>query len=114
MKKLEPKKYPIKEISWKLVPRDYFIEEDKHLVEIGVRIKQNTNINAEGIYEGRLYFDNKQTLNDTIKDLKTIGVIPVIRCGLTRIIIYTAEQSRLLYYYIKGREIDSQGILKKY
>lgn len=112
MKKLDPKKYPAKTISNKLCPRDYFIEEDKHLNAIGVKSGAGINIQTPvpGVYEGRLYFDDKATLSKCMKDLKKINVIPVIICGLTRIVLYTEDSASLLYFYLKGRNIHHQGV----
>ncbi len=104
------KKYPVKTIPPKLSPRDYFNEEDKHLVEIGVRIKRGARTNVPGICEGRLYFENKEILKAVMEDLKQLGVFPVIKCGLTRIVIYNVKQFNLLRFYLKGRNIDCQGI----
>lgn len=114
MKKLDPKKYPCKTISKKLCPRDYFEEENKHLNEIGAKSGTGVNIQTPipGVYEGRLYFDDNETLKSAMQDLKMINVIPVIKCGLTRIVLYTEESSSLLYFYIKGRGIDAQGIFR--
>lgn len=102
--------YKVKTLSSKLCPRDYFEEEDKYLCEIGVRTKPNSNHNAPGIYEGRLYFSDKETLKSTMDDLKKIKVYPVIKSGLTRIVVFEQEVAQLLYFYIKGRGIDAQGI----
>jgi len=111
-KLFEMKKYKVKTISTKLLPSDYFTEEDNHLCEIGIRTKPGTNWNAPGVYEGRLYFEDKDTLKTAMEDLKKIGVMPVIKCGLTRIVVYNKNIARLLYYYIKGRNIDAQGLHK--
>lgn len=106
------KKYKALTISTKLCPRDYYEEEDRYLCEIGVRTARNTNNNASGIYEGRLYFDDKETLKVAMEDLKKIGVQTVIKCGLTRIVVYENENARLLYYYIKGMGVDAQGVCR--
>ena len=106
------KKFKSITISTKLCPRDYFIEEDRYLCEIGVRTKPNTNHNAPNIYEGRLYFSDKETLKAAMEDLKRIEVQPVIKCGLTRIVVFEKENARLMYYYIKGIGVQAQGIFR--
>lgn len=106
------KKYKSITISIKLCPRDYFIEEDSHLCAIGVRTEPGTNHNAHNIYEARLYFSDKETLKIAMVDLKMIGVQVVIKCGLTRIVVFEKENARLLYYYIKGIGVSAQGIFR--
>ncbi len=107
------KKYKALTISTKLCPREYFDEEYRYLHEIGVRTSPDSPHCTSGIYEGRLYFDDKETLKAAMEDLKRIGVQTVIKCGLMRIVVYEKENARLLYYYIKGMGVDAQGIFKK-
>lgn len=112
MKKFSSKVYPAKTISTKLCPRDYFNEEDNHLMEIGVKKSPGIINDVEGISVGRLYFDSKESLQETMIDLKKINVLPVVKCGLTRIVIYSPDNGTLLYYYLKGKNIDCQGIFR--
>lgn len=110
MKKFDPKKYPCKEISKNLFPRDYIEAETNHLIEIGVRKGRGIVNDVPGIYVGRLYFEDKTVLADTMKDLHKINILPVVKCNLTRIVIYSPEKGSLLYYYLKGKNIDFQGV----
>ncbi len=108
----DSKKYPCKEISKNLCPRDYFEAETNHLIEIGVRKGRGIVNDVPGIYVGRLYFDDKKILSETIKDLRKINVLVVVKHNLTRIIIYPPDNGSLLYWYLKGKNIDCQGIFK--
>ena len=105
-------KLPKIKIDPKLCPRDYFAQETAHLIAIGVKKGPGVGTDIEGIYEGRLYFEDKVTLKSVMADLKLIGVATVVECDLTRIVIYKTAQASLLYYYLKGRNIDCQGVFK--
>lgn len=114
MKKFDPKKYPCKEIPKNLFPRDYTEAETNHLIEIGVRKGPGIVNDVPGINVGHLYFEDKTVLAETMKDLRKINVLPVVKCSLTRIVIYSPENGSLLYYYLKGKNIDCQGVHKTY
>lgn len=112
MKQFNSKKYPCKTISDKLCPRDYFDEENNHLIEIGAKKGTGVINDVPGINVGRLYFEDRKVLSETMKDLRKINVLPVVKCNLTRIVIYPPENGSLLCYYLKGKNISYQGIFK--
>lgn len=93
-------------IIGKPLPRDYFLEEERHFEEIG--IKENGVLLPE-LSIARLYFDDPKILSDTMIDLKLIGARVVIKYGLTRIVVFKNEHASLLCYYLEGRKIDCQG-----
>lgn len=100
-------------IDHKLVPRDYFQKEYEHLKSLGLKNSPGVSLDVDGVHEGRLYFDNKDILQSVMSDLKKLGVVPVIECQLTRIVIYKTDQASILYYYLKGREVSCQGVFSR-
>ena len=98
-------------IAPKLTPRAYFEIENAHMVNLGLKNPcGGIGLKVEGIYEGRLYFENKDILKSVMSDLKKLDVVTIIECALTRIVIYKREQASILRYYLKGRNIDCQGV----
>lgn len=100
-------------INSKLTPKAYFEQENEHLISIGLKKSAGIGFHIEGIHEGRLYFKDKETLKLVMADLKKIGIYPVIECDLTRIVAYKTVHASILYYYLKGRDIDCQGVFSK-